>query len=98
MRNGRDDKEREGGAGMSYLRPQRPSGLVNRINELVTEIGKLKYEWGVSLHEIDSLRAELSERVRELTAECESLTERVSELIAQNERLAEICTRATHGE
>ena len=86
---------------MSYLRPQRPSGLVDRINELVTEIGKLKYEWGVSLHEIDSLRAEcdsLTERVRELTAECESLTERVSELIAQNERLTEICMRATHGE
>ena len=45
------------------------------------------YSWGVSLHEIDSLRAER-----------DSLSERVSELIAQNERLTEICMRATHGE
>ena len=45
------------------------------------------YSWGVSLHELDSLRAER-----------DSLSERVSELIAQNERLTEICMRATHGE
>ncbi len=61
--------------------------MQGRIAELVKELGETKYNWGVSLHEIDSLRAER-----------DSLSERVSELIAQNERLTEICTRATHGE
>ena len=81
---------------MSYSRTQKPD-----INALLKELSETKYNWGVSLHELDSLRAErdsLTERVRKLTAECESLTERVDDLIAQNERLTEICMRATHGE
>lgn len=71
--------------------------MQGRIAELVKELGETKYNWGVSLHEIDSLRAErdsLSERVRKLTAECESLraenerlTERVNNLLVQSERL-----------
>ena len=61
--------------------------MQRRIAELSKELGETKYNWGVSLHEIDSLRAER-----------DSLSERVSELIAQNERLTEICMRATHGE
>ena len=76
-------------------------GKKDTLESLRRELGETKYNWGVSLHEIDSLRAErdsLTERVRELTAECESLTERVDDLIAQNERLTEICMRATHGE
>ena len=86
---------------MSYLRPQRPRSPAQMIDDLSKELGETKYNWGVSLHELDSLRAErdsLTERVRKMTAECESLTERVSDLIAECESLTEICMRATHGE
>ena len=77
------------------------AGKKDTRESLRRELSETKYNWGVSLHEIDSLRAErdsLTERVGELTAERDSLTERVDDLIAQNERLTEICMRATHGE
>ena len=86
---------------MSYFKGKIPRSPAQMIDELSKKLSETKHNWGVSLHEIDSLRAErdsLTERVRELTAECESLTERVDDLIAQNERLTEICMRATHGE
>ena len=72
---------------MSYFKGKIPRSPAQMIDELVKELGETKYNWGVSLHELDSLRAER-----------DSLSERVSELIAQNERLTEICMRATHGE
>lgn len=82
------------------MMPSKPGKLFaqmqGRIAELSKELSETKYKWGVSLHELDSLRAErdsLTERVREMTAERDSLSERVSELIAQNERLTEICAR-----
>ena len=72
---------------MSYFKGKIPRSSAQMIDELSKKLSETKYNWGVSLHEIDSLRAER-----------DSLSERVSELIAQNERLTEICMRATHGE
>ena len=86
---------------MSYFKGKIPRSPAQMIDDLSKELGETKYNWGVSLHELDSLRAErdsLTERVRKMTAECESLTERVRELTAECESLTEICMRATHGE
>ena len=72
---------------MSYFKGKIPRSPAQMIDELSKKLSETKYNWGVALHELDSLRAER-----------DSLSERVSELIAQNERLTEICMRATHGE